>query len=239
MPSQVQHGLDNILANACNERNRKTKAWKFCSERSEDAVTWTVTRALQQHGHLDLLLPPDLRSVATGEPSVLLWGAPAGGPEPDELAEALERTSTSLGEHPSSRTEPDVVVAWRKLLMIVEAKLSSRNDVKRPDYNGWHLYTDSSVFRVPPAAVAATGLYELVRNWRFGCELAGSKGFVLVNLGRDSLNADSRTLLPVLVTSQRRQFRTRLCSDVLPAEEEWLSDFYYERVGGRRLGALG
>ena len=35
------------------------------------------------------------------------------------------------------------------------------------------------------------GLYELVRNWRIGSELAGDSEFVLVNLAPTKLEADT------------------------------------------------
>ena len=43
--------------------------------------------------------------------------------------------------------------------------------------------------RASPAHVADTGLYELVRNWVIGVELAGRLGssFTLINLGAPSL----------------------------------------------------
>ena len=102
VPEQVREGLDEVLAAAVNTRNLKPKAWKFCSETSEDAVTWTVVRGLQQLGELEMLLPPELRSRAAGEPSLLLWGAVAGGDEAQALAKKLERISTRLREKPHS-----------------------------------------------------------------------------------------------------------------------------------------
>lgn len=221
VPEEVRDGLGEVLAGAVNVRNQKPKAWKFCSETSEDAVTWTVVRGLQQLGKLELLLPPELRSHVAGEPSVLLWGVPAGGDEAQALAKELESVSTRLHENPRSRTEPDVILAWRELLVVVEAKLGSRNERKAADYAGWPLYTDSRAFTGTEAAVAATGLYELVRNWRFGWELAGTRPFLLMNLGRESLEADAWRLGPGLSLSERRMLRTRQWSEVIPDGVEW------------------
>lgn len=43
-----------------------------------------------------------------------------------------------------------------------------------------------------------------------------------MNLGRESLEADSRRLAPVLSLSERRMLRTRRWSDVIPDGAEWL-----------------
>ena len=76
--------------------------------------------------------------------------------------------------------------------------------------------------------MATTGLYELVRNWRFGWELAGPRAFLLMNLGRDSLEADARRLGTVLSLSERRMLRTCQWSQVIPDSVEWLR-VYAER----------
>ena len=89
---------------------------------------------------------------------MLLWGVAAAGDEAHALATELERVSTRLGENPRSRTEPDVILAWHELLVIVEAKLGSRNERKATKYRGWCRYTDSLAFATTEAAAAATGL---------------------------------------------------------------------------------
>ncbi len=113
--------------------------------------------------------------------------------------------------------------------MIVEAKLGSRNDRKAADYAGWPLYSDSRAFTGPEAAVAAAGLYELARNWRFGWELAGPRAFLLLNLGRESLEADAEKLRQVLSLSERRMLRTRQWAEVIPDRVEWLRVYAKER----------
>ena len=215
VPEQVREGLGLILDRAVNVQNRPMKRWKFCSDRSEDAVTWTVVRALQRRTELSRLLPSELAHLARGEPALLLWGAPAGGPGAEKLADRLAEVSSALGERPNSRTEPDVVVAWPELLLIVEAKLGSRNDLKPHGYGGWSLYTKNP-------ALKETGLYELVRNWRIGDELAGDRAFVLCNLAPEPLDRDVEVLRRLLPLGRRRALVTRRWADVVPADEEWL-----------------
>ena len=64
-----------------------------------------------------------------------------------------------------------------------DKKLGGKNELKPPGYSGWPLYWSDDYFRVSPQReVAASGLYELVRNWRIGAELARERAFLLINL---------------------------------------------------------
>ena len=112
----------------------------------------------------------------------MLWGVPVGGVDAASLADELARISDVLGERPAGRSEPDIIIGWSDLHAIVETKLDSRNDVKPASYPGWPLYYSETAFGVSAESVARIGLYELVRNWRIGCELAGPRNLVLVNL---------------------------------------------------------
>ena len=68
VPVSVRKGLKDALGKAVNTRNRRTKWWKCCSSRSEDAMTWTVARTLQQTGTLGRLIPKKLSESVSGEP---------------------------------------------------------------------------------------------------------------------------------------------------------------------------
>lgn len=48
VPPQAASGLAATLAGAINVHNWSVKWQKFCSERSEDAVTWTVVAGLRE-----------------------------------------------------------------------------------------------------------------------------------------------------------------------------------------------
>ena len=80
---QVRAGLVEVLGQALNRRNRRRKLMKFCFETSDDAVTWTVFRGLEQRGRLDALVAPQR---PLGEQTLLLWGVPISGPRGRETA---------------------------------------------------------------------------------------------------------------------------------------------------------
>lgn len=230
VPEEARQGVVDVLNHAVNERNRASKRWKFCSSASEDALTWAAVQALRQSGQLAQLVPPDL-VPADEEPSVLLWGVPVAGPDAPSLADRLARISSELGERPTARTEPDVILSWDGVLAVVEAKLASRNDLKPPGHRGWQLYYSRSCFDASFEAVAATGLYELARNWRIGFELAGERSFVLVNLAPVALDADAVVLQRVTAETPMRRFATRTWREVLAGAPAWVCEFAVERGG--------
>src|SRR4051812_46425574 len=74
VPAEVRLGLSEALKNAVNEGNWKKKLDKFCSATSEDAITWTVFKALLATKRVGVIrklvgLPP-----SAAAPEVLLWG---------------------------------------------------------------------------------------------------------------------------------------------------------------------
>lgn len=228
VPAQVHDDLEEVLAAACNVFNRSNKRAKFCFETSEDAVTWTVFRALQQARELSLL-------VADAEPaddvSLVLWGAPAGGSRAYEVALALEEISHGLREDKRRRSEPDAVVVWNDVTVVVEAKYLSGND-SRPDYVNFDRYLGRrELFLAPAELVKADGWYELVRNWRIGIELSerlDTSRFVLVNLGPSELKISAVAFEGSLAQHASRSFLHLTWSALLDrvrAKEDWLDEY--------------
>jgi hypothetical protein len=142
-----------------------------------------------------------------------------------------------LGESPTSRSEPDVLIAWEDLLVVVEVKYRSPNDVK-PGYANFSRYTGrGELFDVAPEEVARLGFYELVRNWRFGVELAERTGrrFVLVNLGPPALAAQTPALGTVFAQTAARRFTSVTWPKLLSVAREraafpsWLETYVGDR----------
>lgn len=233
VPSQVRAGLAEALGHSLNRRNRRNKQMKFCFEMSEDAVTWTVFRGLQQQGRLDALAQPQ---HPEGEPELVIWGAPVGGARSSEIASALAEVCRSLGERATAFSEPDVVVVWPELVVLVEAKYQSANE-RRQNFHGFPRYLDRrELFAAPPEEVAAAGYYELTRNWRIGTALAEAleiPDFLLVNLGPpDRIEAEAEAFASLLNRSASRDFVFWSWSDILEAAapiEPWLDRYASER----------
>jgi hypothetical protein len=233
VPKQVRPGLDDALGQALNQRGRRRKRMQFCFETSDDAVTWTVFRGLEEQGRLDALVAPQRPQ---GEPTLLLWGVPISGPRGSGIASALTEVCSSLGEAPGWFTEPDVIVAWQDLLVLVAAKFQSGNEVRR-NFRGFERYLDRpELFAVLPDEVAADGYYELTRNWRLGTALAERlriPAFLLLNLGPpEKIEVDADLFGALVARSVEHDFGSCSWSDVLEAAqpiEPWLDRYASDR----------
>lgn len=93
-------------------------------------------------------------------------------------------------------------------IIIVEVKYLSRNDRARPSEK-FDRYIDTTAFADPQLA-KASGRYELVRNWPFGWDLAGSRPLLMCNLvTRRQLRRereDTSRFASSLALGPRRQF---------------------------------
>jgi hypothetical protein len=190
-----------------------------------------VVRALQQAGHLDRIAP----AVGLGDhvggapPRLLLWGAAAPGPDATAVAAAgvLADISVDLGELPDRRSEPDVIVLWDDVVVVIEAKLKAANDRQTKD-----LYRFDRYLRRPdrwtasPDLIRKSGLYELVRNWVIACELAeriGADHAVLANLAPAALAGDMASFRALVATSpKRRVAHVRWRSLLADPSPDWL-----------------
>lgn len=231
VPAEARPGLSDALADAMNVRNRKSKRLKFCSARSEDAVTWTVVRALGAAGSLRALASS---GVSDGQVrALLLWGHGVLGQDTKELRSRLEELSDKLGENPKSRSEPDVMLWTANGLTVVEAKLGSAND-SAPGHPGYPKYlTAPGLFRVDPAEVAAEGSYQLTRNWVIGSALASGLDLPLrlVNLAGPSAAATAKSFGALLASAPDRSFEHRRWRDVLADADgapPWLHGYAHE-----------
>ncbi len=181
-------------------------------ERSEDALTFNVFRALERHGVLDVILSR-------------LSGEPESGSTPSYWSFSLEAGSThpllaaariAFGEADGRGSEPDLILDTPRALFVVEAKLGSRNEttpsrsgalgVYRRAEGNWY----DSVFRTDPAVVATElKLYQLMRLWLLGTWMAhrSAKRLVLVNLTPAANERDVTSRFgPHIVTSDSQQF---------------------------------
>src|SRR5580698_2966714 len=106
-----------------------------------------------------------------------------------------------LKERSGWYAEPDVVLDFGERIIFVEAKLTSKNDRKEPDYGGWNTYLNDDAFRDKATAIRSQ-LYQLARNWRVALELAQGCSFQVVNLA-PSFSGDEHRSLAMLRSSVR------------------------------------
>jgi len=182
------------LAQALNVFNRPNKPSKFGYSTSEDAVTWTVMSFL-------VSLPAQLQNAvwdrvcgmaapAGQMPTTLVWGVGLpSSPSASKIRTQFENLADQVGEHPSYRTEPDIIVDFGEDgLLFVEVKYRSPNDVIKPkDFSKFDPYLNFGKAFTKPKQVKQTGLYELARNWCFLHALGQGRPVKLINLGPKSL----------------------------------------------------
>ena len=220
VPPEVRDGVTAALDGAANVRNRASKRFKFGSSRSEDALTWTMFEGLRKAGRLDAVLPPAARGLETGRPpTVLAWGHPVAGSDGERIADALSVISNRLGEKVSSRSEPDLILAWPHLVVFVEVKLDSAND-SQPGHRRFSMYLNPAAdLYSNPAAVATAGFYELTRNWTIAGALAAHLGcsMMLINLGPGAVGHSAEGFSSLLRQNDRRRFVFRTWNDVVRA----------------------
>jgi len=234
VPLEVQDGLHAALAAAVNVIARPGKRWKFSFGTSEDAVTWTVMRALQATRQLGRVADAlGLGHLTAGDPpGLLLWGAPAPGCGAEALSAAgvVEQISTDLGENPKRRSEPDVIVVWDDLIVVIEAKLGSGNDRQTKNLDRFDRYLRrEEMWTETPEAIRAAGFYELARNWVVAWELAerrDARCAVLVNLAPAGHAEDVARFRGAVATSETRRVEHlpwgHLLADPTP---DWLEQY--------------
>lgn len=237
VPDEVRPGLSDAIDRALHIDGREEKRTRLGFTTSEDALTWTVFAYLLRHA------PAALRAfgrswlgcAAVDDPAVLLWGALLTSETSENLRDALIGVLDALGERRHARSEPDVVLDFGVAgVILIEVKLGATNAVLDPRSRRYERYLGPDAFSDPGLA-RQSGLYQLVRNWRIGCDLAMDRPFRLVNLGPPDLSDTADPLTDLergLRTSERRQFVRHTWPELLNALEPfppWLDRWLRER----------
>jgi hypothetical protein len=225
IPKPAHPGLSQTLHHTLNLCSRNSKASRLARETSEDAVTWTVIRFLQDTKQIPraLALEDDLQAV-------LFWGVQYPPRVDDPIRQALEEIlATDLHEDPDRLTEPDVIFSLKSHLVFIEFKYLSRND-KKPHYKHFHRYLDPDrqLFRDPRGAVEKAGYYEFARNWVAGALLARrlKKRFLLINLAAQNCSHAATEFHRSLASNDDRQFQFIAWPDFLKRFAQPMPDWF-------------
>jgi len=104
----VRADLDEAVSRAVTASSSKPR--QLASESSEDALTWTVVRYLEQEGRLAAVVSHlELLPKVDEEPVVLFWGSESPGTKSNAASARLTEIARDLGET-KKRTEPDAIL---------------------------------------------------------------------------------------------------------------------------------
>lgn len=228
IPSEVHADLDDCINRSLNVRARPSKLARLAFETSEDAITWTVFRYLQQQGLLGKIF-------GLTQPRILFWGAeyPTLSASID-LSQELTKVLLELRDDSNSLSEPDIVLVDDDLICTIEVKYRSTNSVQR-DHKRFKDYVGAAPRLFKDAkALAKTGYYELTRNLVFTKLLADrlNRHYKVVNLGLPLITTSATKFAKLLDDSCSFEIRIwkELCRGIPLPRPLWFQD-YVSRKG--------
>jgi len=176
--------LELILRRSLNRRSRAKKELRLAYERSEDLLTWNVFSYLEDVGLLGEITKVFGATAPSQGVRIFYWGANDRYAFRDVALDEL--FVETFGEHPSSVSEPDIMLLGDNQLTIIEAKLGSPNPLQRDKPFAKYVSPVPRWFN-ELRVVQTAGYYELTRNWAIGGLLAERLGvpFALINLVRE------------------------------------------------------
>ncbi len=144
---------------------------RMARDNSEDALTWNVMRFLDKQNLLPIFLS-ELSQKEIKETELILWSY-----SPIEKSEwsLLREARIEFGETPERGSEPDVIIKTDKVLFILEAKLTAKNETKPTDLKDRKKYETGGnnlfyqIFKSDYETIAIKEeRYELMRYWLLG-----------------------------------------------------------------------
>ena len=199
-----------LLARLVGEKRETARLGR---ERSEDALTFNVFRALERAGALDAVMSDVAgRQVRRSLPA--FWSLQSTTGRPERL---LAAARTVFREVVDRGTEPDVYIESDDTLFLIEAKLGASNattpthvrslDSYASAADGWYARTFASG---PEVVAVQEQRYQLMRLWLLGTWMAAQvdKQFVLVSLCTDASDTGIETSFGAhIVQNELRRFK--------------------------------
>ncbi len=218
--------LDNLLwkDKADLDLFKKIKTVKresrIARDNSEDAVTWNVFRFLERNNLINVFLDKVI-GVTVQESEVIYWSY---SQSQNHSWDMLEKARKEFELVPSKGSEPDIMIAGKNALIIIESKLTASNENEPSNLNvenkyktsgqGWWNEVFSSDFKT---VAIIKKKYELSRFWLLGTWMAKQKDldFYLVNLVLSEREKDIEAVFKRHIKeSQTRRFTRITWEDI-------------------------
>jgi len=173
---------------------------RFGRDNSEDALTWNLFRYMQNEPLAGKLFG-SLMGSAFSPKNYYYW---TYDQEKDSVWQEIKSARIQFGESPTKGSEPDMIVVSSDTLVIIEAKLTSGNNVPGSDKEISRVSGNSKkyltgggrwfdkVFSSGYEAMIRDQKYELFRYWLLGTYIAESSGlnFYLISLVPENKETD-------------------------------------------------
>ena len=183
--------LDNLLWKEPSDRELLDRIKKVKREsrmawdNSEDAVSWNVFRFLERNNLIEGCLE-SITGTSVKSAEVIYWSY---SQREDTGWSLLDRVRREFGELEKRGSEPDIIISTDRVLLFIEAKMTSGNKPGHSNIASSAAYQTgagnwfSKVFRSDYESVAKDK-YELMRFWLLGTWIAEQQGldFRLINL---------------------------------------------------------
>lgn len=230
IPPEAHSELIACIDRSLNEKSRPTKLARLAFESSEDAVTWTVFRYLQQQSQLGTVL-------GMAHPRVLYWGAELPtkpiSTSPD-IEKSLREILLAIGDSPRSLSEPDIILVTDEAVCTIEVKYRADNSVQR-DHPRFPEYLNAAPGLFKDAGdVAASGYYELTRNVVFTKLLAEKLNcrWKVINLGMPRILASAERFAEQLSDPSVFEIQTwpEVCRRIPQPSAAWFQSYLQQKV---------
>jgi hypothetical protein len=185
-------------------------------ERDEDSLVWNVFRFLERQGLLNKLFEDNIGNKDTLFPwgpieKVVYWSV-----DMEKMAEweDLQKARNAIGESCSHGSEPDIIVVFKNVIVLIEAKLDSPSITSAPSQIPAYYNDKKGIFKKSlEHVVGSDGIgYELMRFFLLGealREQLGKVALVVVSITQDNLDNDlvKRVNDSVYLDSRRLYYR--------------------------------
>jgi hypothetical protein len=182
IPKPLHDKLDEILKLSLNQASHEQKIIRIGFNTSEDALSWIFFAYFIKNDKIDILfklLNFDNENVI----DIYFWGVSYKEPSLKNIfrKELIDILETKFNETEKYYSEPDIIIETKTKIIFIEVKYKSSNSYEKSQKKIKNYLSEEYYSDIKTAQKSL--LYELVRNWSIGNEIAKGKEYYLLNIG--------------------------------------------------------
>jgi hypothetical protein len=182
IPKPLHDKLDEILKLSLNQTSHEQKIIRMGFNTSEDALSWIFFSYFVVNDKMDILLKL-LGFDNEDTIDIYFWGGSYSEPSMNNIfrKKIIYILKTKFNETEKYYSEPDIIIETKTKMIFIEVKYNSSNSYEKSlkkieNYLSEDYYSDIK-------KAHKSLLYELIRNWSIGNEIANGKEYYLLNIG--------------------------------------------------------